>query len=364
MKINELISILEEFAPKQYAEDFDNVGLLVGNKNQEITGVLITLDCLESVVDEAIAKNCNTIVSFHPIIFKGLQSITGKNYVEKTIVKAIKNDIAIYAIHTNLDNVHNGVNHAIAQKLNLINTSVLLPKKATLQKLTTYVPISHKELVLRALCNAGAGNIGNYSNCSFSYEGLGAFQANEFANPTLGEKNVLHSEAESCIHVILEKHLLSNVLSALKQSHPYEEVAYEVVEILNDNQTKGMGKIGELTVEMDEQELLSYIQTQFGAKGIRHSAFLGKKINKIAVLGGSGSFAISAALSQKVDAYITADLKYHDFFQAENQILLIDIGHYESEQFTKNLLYEVITKKIPNFAVQISEINTNPIKYF
>jgi dinuclear metal center YbgI/SA1388 family protein len=364
MIIQDVINHLEELAPLAYAEDFDNVGLLVGNKKTKLTGVLVTLDTLESVVDEAISENCNLIVSFHPIIFKGLKKLTGKSYVERVVMKAIKNDIAIYSMHTALDNALQGVNNMICNQLNLINKRILIPQSETIKKLTTYVPKNEAEHLRSALFKSGAGSIGNYNDCSFNVEGMGTYNGNENSNPSLGEKGQIHSEEETKITAIFPKHLETKILQTLFKTHSYEEVAYEVITIENKNQHIGMGMLGELSEPMDESSFLSYLKTNMNTKCIRHSSFLNKNIKKIAVLGGSGSFAINAAKAAGADAFITADLKYHDFFTAENSILLADIGHYESEQFTKNLLVAYLTKKITNFAIILSQTNTNPVKYF
>ncbi|MFV0565578.1 MAG: Nif3-like dinuclear metal center hexameric protein [Flavobacteriaceae bacterium] len=364
MTVQDIITHLETLAPLAYAEDFDNTGLLVGNANTKLTGVLVTLDTLETVVDEAIQENCNLIVSFHPIIFKGLKSLTGKNYVERTVLKAIKHDIAIYSMHTALDNAAQGVNAIICKHLNLGNQRILIPKAQTIKKLTTYVPTNEAEQLRNALFKAGAGSIGNYSNCSFNVKGYGTFNGNENSTPTKGEKGKTHTEAETKITVTFAKHLQNKVLKALFSTHSYEEVAYEIIPLENQNQNIGMGMIGELETPLSESDFLNFVKQNMKTPCIRHSAFLNKPIKKVAVLGGSGSFAIQAAKHAGADALLTADLKYHDFFSAENQILLADIGHYESEQYTKNALVAHLTKKITNFAIILSKINTNPVKYF
>jgi dinuclear metal center YbgI/SA1388 family protein len=364
MIIQDVINHLEELAPLAYAEDFDNVGLLVGDKNTEVTGILVTLDTLETVIDEAIEKKCNLIVSFHPIIFKGLKKLTGKTYVERVVMKAIKNDIAIYSTHTALDNAFLGVNNMICNQLNLKNKHILIPQSETIKKLTTYVPKNEAEQLRTALFNSGAGSIGNYSNCSFNVEGYGTFKGNENTNPTKGKKGDLHTEQETKISITFPKHLESQVINTLFKSHSYEEVAYEITTLENKNQQIGMGMLGELEEPMDEIAFLNYLKDKMNTECIRHSALLNKKIKKVAVLGGSGSFAIEAAKAADADVFITADLKYHDFFSAENKLLLADIGHYESEQFTKNGLIAHLTKKITNFAIILSNTNTNPVKYF
>ncbi|HBK71804.1 MAG TPA: Nif3-like dinuclear metal center hexameric protein [Flavobacteriaceae bacterium] len=363
MKIKEITDYLEELAPLQYAEDFDNVGLLVGNYNTEVKGVLVTLDTLESVVDEAIEKNCNLIISFHPIIFSGLKKLNGNTYVERVVLKAIKNDIAIYSMHTALDNNFRGVSYKMSEILKLKNTKVLLQKQGVIKKLTTYVPVADAEKVRTALFNAGAGAIGNYNDCSFNFEGTGTYRGNENSNPTIGEKEKFHIEKETFVSVVFEKHLQNKVLKALFDAHPYEEVAYDIVTTDNTHQHIGMGMVGELPNAMKEKEFLSKLKDKFYLKSIRHSQLLDKPIKKIAVLGGSGSFAINAAKASGADIYISADFKYHDFYKAENQLVLADIGHYESEQFTKNLLVDYLTEKFRNFAIILAETNTNPVNY-
>lgn len=363
MKVKEVIALLEELAPLAYSEDFDNTGLLVGDANTTVSGILVTLDTLENVVDEAIEKNCNLIVSFHPIIFSGLKKITGKTYVERVVQKAIKHDIAIFSNHTALDNSWNGVNGMICEKLGLINRSVLIPQNETIKKLITFVPSKDAQILRNALFTAGAGSIGNYENCSFNIEGKGSFKGNEFSNPVMGKKGELHFEEETQIGITFAKHLQNNILKALFATHPYEEVAYEITTLENQNPHLGMGMIGELENAMDEKRFLHFLKKTMKTECVRHSEMLNKPIKNVAVLGGSGSFAIDAAKKAGADVFISADFKYHDFFKAENTILLADIGHYESEQYTKDLLHAFLQKKITNFAVLLSQTNTNPISY-
>lgn len=364
MIVQDVINHLEELAPLAYAEDFDNVGLLVGNKNTSLTGVLVTLDTLEEVVDEAVREQCNLIISFHPIIFKGLKKLTGKTYVERVVMKAIKNDIAIYSMHTALDNTIQGVNHYICNQLELTNQRLLIPQKHTIKKLTTFVPKNEAEALRNALFDTGAGGIGKYNNCSFNVEGIGTFNPNENARPARGKIGHIHKEQETKIAITFPKHLELEVLEVLFKNHSYEEVAYEISTLENTHQNIGMGMVGELKNAMEVTDFLSFVKTKMNAKCIKHSEITTKKIKKVAVLGGSGSFAIQAAKSSGAEAFITSDLKYHDFFTAENKILLADIGHYESEQYTKNLLVAYLTKKITNFAIILSKTNTNPVKYF
>ncbi|MFV8356650.1 Nif3-like dinuclear metal center hexameric protein [Flavobacterium sp. XS1P32] len=363
MKIKEIITVLEEMAPLAYAEDFDNVGLLVGDQESEATGILVCHDALENIIDEAIAKNCNLVVCFHPILFSGLKKITGKNYVERAIIKAIKNDIVIYAVHTALDNHQEGVNKIFSDALGLINTRILIPKEHFIRKLVTFTIPENAETVRNALFDAGAGTIGNYENCSFNSYGTGTYSGNEQSNPEIGERFEFVQANEIKIEVTFEKHLENKILKALFKSHLYEEVAYEIYNLENKHQNIGLGMIGELQNPMKEKDFLLYVKEKMQSDGIRHSNFTGKEIKKVAVLGGAGSFAIKNAIQAGADAYLTADLKYHQFYEAENQLLLADIGHFESERYTKNYIVEYLRKKILNFAVILSEENSNPVKY-
>lgn len=365
MQIKDIIKEIELFAPLNYQESYDNCGLQVGNPNWETEKALLALDCTEEIVDEAIALNCNFIITHHPLIFKGLKSITGKNYVERTILKAIQNNIAIYAAHTNMDNMMMGVNNKIADKLNLINRKILQPTEGNILKLHAYVPLTHFELVRNALFAAGAGAIGNYYECGFSWEGEGTFRPNEFAAPLIGEAGgARETVAEKKLEVILPNYLKNQVLAALIKAHPYEEVAYGFIQLVNKNQTIGEGMIGELANPTPINDFLEVVKKNMKTDCIRHTKLHKEIIEKVAVCGGSGSFLLSIAIQQNADIFITGDFKYHEFFDAENKIIIADIGHFESEQFTIEIFSEIIKKKFPNFATLFTKHKTNPINYY
>jgi dinuclear metal center YbgI/SA1388 family protein len=361
--IRQVTDALEEWAPRSFQESYDNVGLLTGNPLDKITGILVTLDCVEAVVEEAIHSNCNLIIAHHPIIFKGLKKLTGGNYIERTIIKAIKNDIAIYAIHTNLDNVLTGVNRKICEKLGLVNVRILSPKTDTLTKLVTFVPKANTDQVLSALHTAGAGQIGQYKNCSFLVEGTGSFKPDEQANPTIGERGTQEYVTENRIEVIFPNHIEGKIIAALKASHPYEEAAYYLTRLSNENQEVGSGMIGELETPLEPKEFLERLRKRMDVQVVRHTALLKNPIKNVAVCGGSGSFLLPQAIRAGAQIYISADFKYHEFFDAENRIIIADIGHYESEVYTKELLQEVLRKKFPTFAINFSRTVTNPISY-
>ncbi len=362
-KIKDIIHHLESFAPPAYQEGYDNAQLITGDAEAAVTGVLIALDCVESVVEEAVKKNCNLIVAHHPIVFKGLKSFTGKDYVERTIINAIKKDVAIYAIHTNLDNVALGVNKKISDKIGLLDTRVLLPKKHVLSKLETFVPVSSTETVLEALHQAGAGRVGAYENCSFRVEGTGSFKGKEGSHPTIGSVGVQEEVQENKLELLFPSHLEGAVTQALKAAHPYEEVAYYVSAIENKNEAVGSGMLGRLPSEMEALEFLNLLKEKMQLQCIRHTTLTDNKIQKVAVCGGAGSFLLEHAKRAGADVFVTADFKYHEFFDAEKQLVIADIGHYESEVYTKELIYEIINKKFTKFAVNLSEENTNPISY-
>ena len=363
MRLSEITNYLESIAPLNYQEDYDNSGLIVGDPNMEVRASLVALDCVETIVDEAISTGCNLIITHHPIVFKGLKKLNGKSYVERVVLKAIKNNVALYAIHTNLDSVHTGVNARICEKLGLSGIKVLSPKSGLLKKLVTFCPQAQAEQLRSALFYAGAGNIGNYSEASFNAEGFGTFKANENANPFVGEKGAQHHESELRIEVVFPVQAERKILLALFENHPYEEVAYDIYKLENKHQQVGSGMLGWLEYDMEAYDFLHMVKDRMQAKVVRYTSVLPKRIKKVAVCGGSGSFLLKEAIAAGADAFITADFKYHEFFDAEEKIMIADIGHFETEQFTSNLLVEIIQKKFTNFAIRLTEQNTNPINY-
>jgi dinuclear metal center YbgI/SA1388 family protein len=364
MKLHQITSYLELVAPLSYQEPYDNSGLIVGNSNKEIKKVLLCLDSIESIIDEAIEKNCELIIAHHPIVFSGLKSLTGKNYIEKTILKAIKNDIAIYACHTNLDNVlHNGVNKKMAEAIGLINTRILDPKKGLMSKMVVYAPKESAEQVRKSLWENGAGNISDYSNCSFNSEGEGTYMPGENTNPTFGEIGKTNSAIEVKIEVVVFNRLKSKVLNELRKVHPYEEVAYEFIPLENENNQIGAGMIGELVNEMDALDFLKSLKIKMKTNCVRHTDLHKKRIKKIAICGGSGSFLLNNAISQQADVFITGDYKYHQFFDAQNKIIIADIGHFESEQFTIDLFHDILAPEFKNIEFIKTTTNTNPVNY-
>ncbi|PZX49336.1 Nif3-like dinuclear metal center hexameric protein [Algoriphagus chordae] len=362
-KISDVISYLEQIAPPSYQESYDNATLITGDRTAEVRGIVCSLDCIESTVEEAIELGANMIVAHHPIVFKGLKSLTGKNYVERTIIKAIKNDIAIYAIHTNLDHVPHGVNRRISDRLGLLDCKILQPKRQLLSKLVFYVPEPEKDKVLQAVYAAGAGKIGEYADCSFQVKGMGTFTPSAKANPTIGESGKAQEEQEIRVEVLVSNHVLPKVLQEMRAAHSYEEVAYYVQSLENENQEVGAGMIGMLAQEMEGEGFLDYLKAKMNLQVIKHTQVLSRKIKKVAVCGGAGIFLLGDAKRAGADVFVTADVKYHEFFDADGSLILCDIGHYESEIFTKELLWELLSQNFPNIALYLTKVVTNPTSY-
>jgi dinuclear metal center YbgI/SA1388 family protein len=362
--ISGVISVLEEFAPLQYQESYDNSGLQVGNPLGIVNGVLLTLDITENTIDEAMILGANLIISHHPLIFGGIKSLTGKTSIERAIAKAVKNDIALYAAHTNIDNNSRGVSFKMAEKLGLKEIKPLLTYSGQLLKLVTFIPESHTEAVQKAIFDAGAGHIGNYNSCSFNLKGEGTFRAQEGAHPFVGNMNELHKEHETRFETIFPKHLEKKIIKALLSSHPYEEVAYDIYPLNNHNPLTGAGASGYLENAEEEETFLNRLKEVFGCKVVRHSGLLNKKIKKVALCGGSGYSFLKPAIACDADIFVTADIKYHQFQEAENKIIIADIGHYESEQYILEVFYEILIKNFSKFAVYFTKVNTNSINYY
>lgn len=364
MLIRDITNSLERWAPLAYQESYDNAGLIVGDPNATVTGVLVTLDATPDVVQEAVQKGCNLIVAHHPIVFRGLKKLTGRNYVERTVMQAIKNDVAIYASHTNLDNVTGGVNFKIAEKLGLRNVRILAPKALLLTKLVVFVPVEQTQTVLDALYAAGAGQIGAYEHCSFRVEGTGTFKPLEGASPAIGQVGTDERVTEHRVEVIFPSYLENGMVAAMKRAHPYETPAYDLYPLKNENQDVGAGAVGDLPEPIEERAFLAYLKDRLELPLVRHTPLLNRPVRRVAVCGGAGGFLLDDAVRAGADVFVTADYKYHEFFDADGRIVIADIGHYESEQYTKDLIRDYLSKKFTTFAVILSETRTNPVHYF
>jgi dinuclear metal center YbgI/SA1388 family protein len=364
MKIKEILFALENLAPVSLQEDYDNAGLIIGNPDSEIHGCLICVDINEFVIDEAASKKFGLIISHHPVIFKGLKRLTGQSMTERIVAKAVRENIAIASMHTNLDNVYEGVNRILCDRLGLVNLSILRKSGGILRKLVTFCPSGYAGKVREALFHAGAGHIGEYDQCSFNAEGIGSFRAGENANPFVGGIGEVHFENEIRIETIFPSYRQKSIIGALLEAHPYEEVAYDIYNLENDYSRAGAGMTGELEQEVTEAEFLRKLKEVLKVPCIRHSPLLGKMVKTVAVCGGSGSFLLQDAVQHQADFFVTADIKYHQFFDADGKLVIADVGHYESEQFTCNLLADYLKKIFVNFAVQISETPVNPVNYF
>lgn len=363
LPLHHIISAIEEFSPFSFQESYDNSGLLVGDPSMNITGAILSLDVTEEVLEEAIASKANLIIAHHPIIFSGLKKLTGGSYVERIVIKAIQKGIAILAVHTNLDNIQSGVNACIAEKLGLVHTRILSPSNEALLQLYTYVPDTHLESLKQALFEAGAGEIGKYDHCSFSFHGFGTFRPLSGAEPYSGRIGLESLDSEYRLELVFPAHKKQNVLKALRKAHPYEEIAYGILNTGLHHPEIGAGMIGELEHEMSPELFLKHVKTTMKCGCIKHTPLPNKPIERVALCGGAGFFLLPQAIREKADIFITSDIKYHDFFDADKRIILADIGHYESEQFTPEIFYRVLQEKFPTFAIQISSVNTNPVKY-
>ncbi|QDA61847.1 Nif3-like dinuclear metal center hexameric protein [Hymenobacter jejuensis] len=359
----DLTRVLEAAAPLAYQESYDNAGLQCGDPQVVVQGVLIALDCTPAVIDEAIRRGCNVVVAHHPVVFKPLKRLTGANEVEQTLMKAIKNDVAIYAAHTNLDNVVRGVNRKLAEKLGLQKLRILDPKSGMLAKLAVYTPAGHAEKLLRALYDAGAGQIGQYAECSFQFPGTGTFTPGPDSNPYEGQRGQPETTNELRVEVLLPLHRQRQVLHAMRQTHPYEEVAYDLIRLENEDQDVGSGMIGELPEALSPAEFRQLLRQALGVPVVKHTDYQ-SSIKKVALCGGAGSFLIGKARNAGAEAYVTGDLKYHEYFGAEGHLMLCDVGHFESEQFTGEVFRDLLTSSFSsNFAVLIAETLTNPVRY-
>jgi dinuclear metal center YbgI/SA1388 family protein len=364
MKIKEIISCIESYAPLSFQESYDNSGLITGSPDQETDSVLLSVDVTEEVIDEAVKHNCSLIISHHPLIFRPIKKLSDNSWVSRCIIKAVRNNIALYAAHTNIDAIKQGVNARISEKIGLINTSILVPRKEELRKLVFFVPVNHADKVRSKIFEAGAGHIGNYDQCSFNTQGEGTFRGSEDSNPFAGKRGEFHIEKEIRVETIYPVHRESSVIRAMLDAHPYEEVAYDIYPLENIYKQAGSGMAGELPEPLSETVFLEKLKEIFRTGIIRHSQLLRKKLKKVAVCGGSGSQFLDQAISSGAGIYITSDIRYHQFFDADKRIIIADIGHYESEQFTTELFHELIMKKFPKFAVHFSEVYTNPVNYY
>lgn len=363
-KFNTIIDLLEKIAPPTLQEAYDNSGIIVNANNHDVSGAIICLDVTEEVVKEAIVNQCNLIISHHPPIFKGIKSLDSRSFSSRAILLAIKHDISLYAIHTNLDNVAHGVSQTMAQRLGLIDTRVLQPTKPNLLKLAVFVPASHHRSLSAALFGAGAGNIGNYAECSFAAPGMGTFTPLPGSTPFIGETNQISQVEEIKLEVVFPNYLKQSVLTAMRSAHPYEEIAFDLIALENTPTQTGAGLVGELPEALSPNEFLLRLRKAFGTPAIKHTPFITSEVKRIAVCGGAGSFLLSNALAQGADAYVTSDIKYHEYLEAQGKIAFIDVGHYESEQYAIDLLFDKLTENFPNFAIFKTGVNTNPVQYF
>ncbi|WP_353892287.1 Nif3-like dinuclear metal center hexameric protein [Proteinivorax hydrogeniformans] len=334
LAIAEITKELESIAPKSLAYfSKDNNGLLVGDSSQKVNKVMVTLDITEDIMEYAIKSKCDLIISHHPIIFGGIDKIDTKSKTGRIIIKAIQNNISIYAAHTNLDVAWGGVNDSLAKKLGLKVTGVLDKIEASkYYKVVVFVPLDYKEKVLDAMAQQGAGNIGDYSHCTFTTLGEGTFKPLEGSNPFLGETGNLETVKEVKIESIVSSDRLGGVLSGMKNAHPYEEVAYDVLPLQNNPDVYGLGRTTVLEAPITSIELANHVKKELNCTAVKFFGDKGKKVSKVAVLGGSGGSLIKKAKKLNCHAIITSDVDYHQGQLADElDICIIDPGHYHTE---------------------------------
>lgn len=359
-----LLACIEQWAPFSWQESYDNAGLILGDPDRNVTEALVCFDVTPEVVDEAVRIGAGLIVSHHPAIFKGIKRINPASRLGYMIKQSLCHDIAWCALHTNLDNTLNGVNSYLCEQLGLKDVQPLAPLQDIYGKLQVYVPEAYAEKLRQALAEAGCGAGARYDACSYSSRGEGRFRAGSQAHPFSGQIGELHCEAECKIECLYPLHKTRQVLDVLRTNHPYEEPAFDLLPLRNEATGQGAGAIGNLQESMQETELLDKLKELTGTHCIRHSGFRGRKIRRIALCGGSGGSFIGNACARQADAYITGDLKYHDFADAGSGTWLVDIGHFESEKFAMELIFRFIRKNFPNFAVSISEQARNPVSFY
>ncbi|HBH06702.1 MAG TPA: Nif3-like dinuclear metal center hexameric protein [Flavobacteriales bacterium] len=364
MKLKELVAIFNQFAPMIYQEAYDNTGIQIGEPEKEIQAALLSLDVTEEVIQEAIEKKCNLIITHHPLLFRGLKRISGSSMQERIVLQAIRNDIMIYSAHTNLDAIAGGVNGEIADRLGLRETKILRAKENTLKKLITFCPPDYIDSIRDSLSLTGAGRIGNYDSCSFTVSGTGTFKPLPGSEPFKGQHDKLAREKEVKLEMIFPSHLQNRIITELKSVHPYEEVAFDIIQLSNTNPEIGSGIIGNLKAPMKTTDFMDMVKLTFKAPVIRHTDLHKDEIETVALCGGSGSFLLSDAIQQKADVFLSSDFKYHDFFGSEGKITILDIGHYESEQFTTSVIARLLKQNLATFAVHFSKVNTNPVNYY
>ena len=365
MTVGDLCGWLEQRAPLRFQEDYDNSGLLVGQRSWTVTGVLCCLDADEAVVHEAVARGCNVVLSHHPIVFKGLKRLTGATAVERTVALALKHNVALYAGHTNWDSIQGGVSFSLAQRLGLVAPRIMMPRGGELLNLVVYVPAEHASPVAEAAFGAGAGRIGAYDECHFSGSGTGTFRPLDGAQPFVGQIGVREVADEHRLEFVLPKHRKSAVQQAVWAAHPYEEVAHSWISLDNSWSEVGYGAVGNLPEPIRLGDFLAVCAAQLGAESVRYStSSLDRIVQRIAVCGGSGAEFAGAAAAAGADAYVTGDLKYHGFQDPPGGLVLVDVGHGESERPFIDDWAELIRSEFVTFAVLISETDNRPVRTY
>ena len=363
MIIEELTTFIEDKFPLSQQESYDNCGLIVGDPKKTVKKVLLALDCTEQVIKEAKLKKADVIITHHPLMFSSINKLTANDYEGSLIIKLIKSDIALYAVHTNLDNSINGINKYLALKLGLKNLQILVGKEKTFKKIITFVPKAYSQKVITALSAAKAGNIGLYSHCAFVTEGSGCFKPEKGAKPFLGELSKINQVEEVKLEMVFASENQKMIENSLKKAHPYEQPAFDIIELANPNPDIGAGIYGDLPAQINTAEFLKLVKTKLNLSYIRQSNSAKKFISKVAICSGAGFFVFEQAKRLNVDALVTSEIKHHEFLAAENNILLCDIDHHEGEIAAVNILDQIL-QKLENIDTLISKHNLSPAQIF
>jgi len=367
MTCGEIFKYIRSWAPEEIAWNKDNVGLQVGSAKRKVKNILLALDLNMKVIIEAVKKDCNIIITHHPLLFNPLRKIdTDQDNTSLLVEKLIKHDITLFSAHTNLDFTKDGVSFELAKTLKLTNLRFLSNIKSAQYKLIVFVPEGHIEKVASAIFENGGGIIGEYSNCSFRTKGQGSFKGSKKTSPSIGKKLNYEKTDEIKLEVLIDSWKLNEILSAIRSVHPYEEIAYDVYPLNNENVNYGIGAIGELHTAMNQREFFNHVSKSLKINNFRYTTGKTNKIKTVAVCGGSGSEVIPAAIKKGADALITADIKYHTFFDNERKILLIDAGHYETEIFSLNEVNKRLADLIKKKKNKVFKYNgsTNPVIFY
>lgn len=357
---------MERWAPLALASERDNSGLQIGSGQQRVTKILVTLDLNSNVIDEAHQKKADLIISHHPLLFHALRSVNPDEHIGSIVTSCVKYGIAIYSAHTNLDFTQNGVSTTLALKLGLSRIEPLMKNQRVSKKIVVFVPHDYIDRVRHAMMEAGAGTIGNYTDCSFAAHGIGTFKPTPNATPFIGTIGKLERVNEARLEMLSPSWKLEAVIAAMKRAHPYEEIAYDIYNRVNTEADYGVGAIGTLSHPMKPRQFLTHVADTLRIPSLRYSGNPQQMISVVAVCGGSGSDLLSTAAQHGADAFVTADISYHRFMEKHHSILFIDAGHYETEVPVVPIICKYLKQNLTDSTIEVIKSKTmkNNVQYF